>query len=445
MLRFAPSPTGNLHAGNARVAILNYLYAKKNNLNFFLRIDDTDHERSEQKFVDSILDDLEWLKIEYKKVVRQSERLKVYRDVFEQLKQKELIYPCFETLDELSLMRKVQLKMGKPPVYDRSSLKLTKKEISGFLNSGLSPHWRLKLDDKPTRWKDLIHGDINFDNLSVSDPVIFRSDEMPLFTITSVVDDSEFNVTHILRGDDHITNTAAQIKLFSYIDAPIPKFGHFPLMRTKSGDGLSKRLNSLSIKEFKSKKIIPIVITNYLNKIGTSLSVDDADDLQTLVKNFSLSVFSKNSVLFDIDDVLRLNSKFIKSLSFKELKSFTNITIEKEFWEIFKENIDTFDDLSEWLEIVYEGKHSKQKITLATELFDLLCESLPNEINSDTWSKWTQKILKNFEIKSKDLYVNLRMLLTGKKYGPSMNQLLTLLDRDEIIKRINLNCEKTTN
>ena len=247
MLRFAPSPTGFLHFGNIRVALLNFLFAKKNKLNFFLRIDDTDKERSKDEFTSSIVEDLKWLGIEYFKVIKQSERLEKYKDIFKFLKNKNLIYPCFESSDELSFKRKILLKQGKPPIYDRSSLNLTKSEIASKIQSGINPYWRLKLDERPIEWNDLIHGKITFNNLSVSDPVIFRSDEMPLFTITSVVDDAEMRVSHVFRGDDHITNTAAQIKLFKSIDASIPDFGHFPLIKSKTGEGLSKRSNSLSI------------------------------------------------------------------------------------------------------------------------------------------------------------------------------------------------------
>jgi glutamyl-tRNA synthetase len=214
MLRFAPSPTGLLHIGNLRVALLNYLFAKKNNIKFFLRIDDTDLERSSQKYTESIISDLEWLDIDYFDIFKQSERMNKYIDVFNFLKKKEFIYPCFESAEELSLKRKILLKQGKPPIYDRSSLKLKKSEISSLISSGKKPHWRLKLNDELINWEDQIHNKVIFKNLSISDPVIFRSDELPLFTITSVVDDVDLNVTHIMRGDDHLTNTAAQIQLF---------------------------------------------------------------------------------------------------------------------------------------------------------------------------------------------------------------------------------------
>ena len=440
MLRFAPSPTGNLHIGNARVALLNYLYAKNKKLDFFLRIDDTDKERSDEKFVESIVDDLSWLGISFSKIIRQSNRLSIYEDIFNELKKKKLIYPCFETQDELSLKRKIQLKQGKPPIYDRSSLKLNKKEISNLISTGKLPHWRLKLDERPISWNDEIHGLVKFDNLSISDPVLFRSDEMPLFTITSVVDDADLKVTNILRGDDHITNTAAQIKLFQYLGSSIPNFAHFPLMRTKSGTGLSKRLNSFSLKEIKKRNILPIIVLNYLSKIGSSLSIDNLDNIENLIKNFEIEKFSKNSVLFNDDDLYRMNSKNIKELPFKDLKRYLNFDYDEKFWEIIRGNVEKFEEIKEWHNIVYQG--SSVKIQVDEKLLNLIKTNIPDKINKDSWQVWTKSILESAEIKPKELFIKIRILLTGKKFGPSMNELLTLFNKTEILKRIDENSEK---
>ena len=440
MLRFAPSPTGFLHIGNARVAVLNYLYSKKHDLDFFLRIDDTDNTRSEEKFVDSIYKDLEWLGIKYSKVVRQSSRSKKYKEVFNDLKNKELIYPCFETQEELAIKRKVQINQGKPPIYDRASLNLNKNEISNLISKGKQPHWRLRLDERSISWNDEIHGEIKFDNLSISDPVLFRSDEMPLFTITSVVDDIDFKVTNILRGDDHITNTAAQIKLFEYLGGQIPKFGHFPLMRSKTGAGLSKRFNSFSINEIGKKKIFPIVLLNYLTKIGSSVSIENIDDLEKLKTDFQINHFSKNSVLFDEDDLYRMNSKYLKYLPFDVLKKNFDVNCDKRFWEIIKKNIEKIDEVEEWKEIILNG--TDLKISVSPELLESIKKFIPNEINEKSWKIWTDKILEENKIKPKELFVTIRLLLTGKKFGPSMNELLTLLERKEIFKRIEDNSGK---
>ena len=439
MLRFAPSPTGYLHIGNARVAVLNYFYSLQKGLDFFLRIDDTDKERSDEKYVDAIKRDLSWLGIKFKKIVRQSERLESYKSVFELLKKKKLIYPCFETSEELALKRKVLLKQGKPPIYDRNSLNLKKSEISSLINSGKLPHWRLKLDDEPIFWNDKIHGDVKFDNLSISDPVLFRSDEMPLFTITSVVDDVEFNVSNILRGDDHITNTAAQIKLFRYLGSEVPNFGHFPLMRSKTGSGLSKRFNSFSLDDLRKRKIFPLIILNYLNKIGSNLSNDEIDDIDLLKKNFDLSSFSKNSVLFNDSDLERLNSKYLKTLTYHNLKKFFDVKYDEKFWDIIKNNVDDLKEIDEWYQIL--NFNHNQKTAIEPELYTLIKEYLPPKIDKDTWSIWTTKILEVTKTKPKDLYMKLRFILTGRNYGPSMNEMLTLYSREEILKRIESNCD----
>ncbi|MEE2695233.1 MAG: glutamate--tRNA ligase [Pseudomonadota bacterium] len=442
MLRFAPSPTGFLHMGNVRVALLNYLYAKKNNLNFFLRIDDTDRERSKKEYVDSIIDDLKWLGIDFSNVIRQSDRAKKYNDIFIYLKKKNFIYPCFETPEELSLKRKILLKQGKPPIYDRTSLNLKKSEISSLINSGSNPHWRLKLDDKSISWKDMIHGTITFKDLSISDPVVFRSDEMPLFTITSVIDDADMKVSHILRGDDHITNTAAQIKLFKILDSAIPNFGHFPLMKALSGKGLSKRSESFSIKEFRRKKIFTIVILSYLKRIGTNQPIEEIDNLDSLIKSFDLQGFSKNSVFFNPEDIERLNSKYIKTIDYENLKEKFDIKFDSFFWEIIKPNVDSIQEASDWFDLLNNNFEQKERIMVKKDIKSLIIKYIPKKIDKDSWSMWTKQILENCDIKPKDLYTTLRTILTGKKFGPSMNSLLTLIVKDEIIKRVESNCEE---
>ncbi len=441
MLRFAPSPTGYLHAGNLRVAIINYLFAKKYDLDFFVRIDDTDTERSKKIYVDSILADLEWIGINSRKVIHQSDRQEKYKEVFEYLKKEELIYPCFESSEELSLMRKILLKAGKPPIYNRDSLKLSQVEIDKFIQSGKRPHWRLKLDQNPISWKDMVHGTITFKDLSISDPVVFRSDEMPLFTITSVVDDCEFNVTHIFRGDDHITNTAAQIKLFSYLGSKAPQFGHFPLLKSKSGAGLSKRDNSFSIKEFTKDKIFPTVIINYLCKIGSSQNYENIDDMKAMIGSFDLSNFSKSSVIFDYQNLKRINSKYLKTIPIDELKKLGINNINEKFWNIIKENTDTIEDIDDWHDIIYNKQKVLKKIKIGSKIKKDLEKYLPKKIDTNLWELWVKTILGKNLIKPKELFVNIRLILTGKNYGPSMTHLLTLFDREEILWRIENNCE----
>ena len=442
MLRFAPSPTGFLHMGNMRIALLNYLFAKKNNFRFFLRIDDTDKERSKNVFEDSILDDLNWIGIEYYKIIKQSERESKYKEVFEFLKNKNLIYPCFESSEELSLKRKILLKQGKPPIYDRSSLKLKKEEIRALISSGKKPHWRLLLDEDSISWDDMIHGVINFNNLSVSDPIVFRSDQMPLFTVTSVVDDADMGVSHIIRGDDHITNTAAQIKLFKLINAKVPVFGHFPLMKSKSGKGLSKRTDSFSIKECRETKISTVVILNYLKKIGTNQPMENFEGLTKLIENFDIKTYSKNSIFFDTGDIIRLNSKYLKSMKFSILEKTYNIKFDAKFWEIIRSNVDSIQEAEEWYKIINDGLVINEKIKIKKGLKTIIFDSLPKKVDEDFWTIWTNRILENYNSKPRELFILLRQILTGKRFGPSMNDLLTLLKKDEIIKRVDFNCEE---
>lgn len=441
MLRFAPSPTGFLHIGNLRVAILNYLYAQSKNIDFFLRIDDTDTERSEEKYTKSIISDLDWLGIKYSMVIKQSDRKEKYKDTFNLLKKKSLIYPCFETSEELSFKRRLLLKQGKTPIYDRASLRLKKSEISSLLSSGIEPHWRLKLNNESVSWQDEVHGEIIFKNLSISDPVVFRSDNLPLFTITSVVDDADLNVSNILRGDDHITNTAAQIQLFKMLDSKVPNFGHFPLVKSKTGESLSKRMKSNSIVDIRNN-ITAVVLINYLSKIGSSKSIDEINEINELVSTFSMKIFSKSSIMYDYNELERLNSKFIKNLEYEKVQEYKDCEYDKNFWEIIKSNIDNLNEAEDWFKVLSTPLYIDEKIKLTPSLKQLIFKHVPNKIDEEAWSEWTKKILEKYDIKPKELYTKLRILLTGKKFGPSMNKLLTLLSKDEIIKRINLNSEE---
>ena len=437
MLRFAPSPTGRLHVGNARVAILNYLFAKKNKLKFILRIDDTDKNRSKESFIKLIQEDLKWLGIHYDSTFNQSNRMKKYYEVCEILKKKGKLYPCYETPEELELKRKIQLKTGKPPIYDRSSLKLSKKDISEYDRLGRKPHWRLLLDDDPIHWVDLIHKDINFEKLSISDPVLVRSDDTPLFTITSVVDDIDFNISHILRGDDHLTNTAAQIKLFKYLGGNIPNFGHLPLMKSFSGAEMSKRSNTFSLKEIREKKINPDALNTVLSLLGTKFSTDEILSIDELIDKLDLENFSSAPIKFNYEDLYRLNSKFIKELSYTKIKKIVKYDFSNSFWEAIKSNIENIDDIDVWLDIIYNENFSNIKSIKDKKLLEVAQFSLPDEIDHNSWKKWTDLIKDKSGIKGKNLFMPLRIALTGLENGPEMKLVLPLMKREEIIRRLN--------
>ena len=436
MLRFAPSPTGLIHVGNARVALLNYLFAKKNNLEFILRIDDTDYERSKKSFTDAIKDDLNWLGIQYDYSFKQSDRLKIYEEITEKLKQKGKIYPCYETPDELELKRKILLKTGKPPIYDRSALSLTLKEKKNFESSGRKPHWRLFIDNESIEWNDLIHKMIKFENLSISDPVLIRSDNNPLFTLTSVVDDIDYKISHIFRGDDHITNTAAQIKLFQYLDSDIPSFGHFPLMKSFSGEEMSKRLNSFSLKEIRKKKINPDALNTLLSKLGTPFPVDSIYSLTELSSQLDLNKFSLSSIKFNYEDLFRLNSKYLRDLDYKNVRSLIKEDFSESFWTAIKSNIENIDDILLWLNIIQSDKFINNKDIDDIDILKSAEYNLPVKIDENTWSIWTKKISRETGKKGKSLYSSIRLAITGLEKGPEMNLVLPLINRNEIIRRL---------
>lgn len=436
MLRFAPSPTGFIHVGNARIAILNFIFSKSKNLDFFIRIDDTDTERSEEMYKTMLFQDLDWLGIKYKFEIYQSQRLKIYKKVAKELENKGLIYPCYETPDELNLKRKILLKSGKPPIYDRSSLKLSKEEKNRFEKEGRKPHWRFKLNEEPIFWNDLIHNGITFEKLSISDPVVIRSDNTPLFTLTSVIDDVEFGVTHILRGDDHITNTAAQIQLFQHIGSKsIPYFGHLPLVKSIDGESLSKRKDSLSIKKIRESGIQSISLFNMLSKIGTSHPNQHLHSIQKLIEKFNLKKFSKSSLYFDFRELERINSKYLSTLDYKKINQIADQNISKNIWDTIKPNIKSLKDINNWISILDAGfeiiddKTNKKLIEESKFL-------LPEKLTKNSWMEWCKSISEKTGVSGKKLFLTLRLKITGLESGPEMNTIICLLGRNEILRRL---------
>ncbi len=436
MLRFAPSPTGFIHVGNARIAILNFIFSKSKNLDFFIRVDDTDTERSEEMYKRMLFQDLDWIGINYKFQIYQSQRLETYKKVSDELKNKGLIYPCYETPDELNLQRKILLKSGKPPIYDRASLKLSKEEKNRFEKEGRKPHWRFKLSEEPIFWNDLIHNEITFEKLSISDPVVIRSDDTPLFTLTSVIDDAEFGVTHILRGDDHITNTAAQIQLFQHIGRKsIPNFGHLPLVKSIDGESLSKRKDSLSLKKIRESGIQSISLFNMLSKIGTSNPYEHLDSIEKLIEKFDLKKFSKSSIYFDYRELERINSKYLSKCDYKKISEITDQKISKNTWDAIKPNIKSLKDINNWISIldsdfeIVEDKNNKKLIKESKFL-------LPEKLTKNSWMDWCKSISEKTGVSGKKLFLTLRLKITGLESGPEMNTIICLLGRNEILRRL---------
>ena len=436
-VRFAPSPTGYLHIGNFRTALINFLFAKNKNGHFMLRIDDTDDERSLKKYEDAIKEDLSWVGINWDSLEKQSSRLSYYDQALQKLLDKKRAYPCFETAEELSLKRKKQLSSGKPPIYDRSALNLSDSDIADFKAKGRSPHYRFLLDHKDVNWNDLVKGASQYNMSNLSDPVIIREDGRVIYTLASVVDDIDFEVTDILRGEDHMTNSAAQIQLFEALESSPPNLGHLSLLTDISGAGLSKRMGSISLRDLKDEGFQPMAISSLLSKVGTSDAVEIFRDINQIISDFDISKFGKSKPKFDKNELRGLNSKFFKMLDFSDisnqLKKF-NFKISSDFWELVKGNIENLEELELWWNIIYgniEPKYNDENF-LNTAL-----ETLPEgNFDKNTWTNWTSILMEETGRKGKELYNPLRMCLTGQNKGPEMATLVFLMGREKVLERL---------
>jgi glutamyl-tRNA synthetase len=428
-VRFAPSPTGHLHIGNFRTALVNFLFARKEKGHFMLRIDDTDQERSTLEFEKAIIEDLSWMNLNWDSLEKQSTRLKRYDETLETLLDKKRAYACYETADELSLKRKVQLSSGKPPVYDRSSLRLSDSEIADLKSKGKKPHYRFLLDHSEVTWNDLVKGQGKYHMSSLSDPVILREDGRVIYTLASVVDDIDFEITHILRGEDHMTNSAAQIQLFEALGSIAPNLGHLSL--------LTDILGSLSLKDLRNEGIHPMAISSLLSKVGTSDPVEIKKEIETIILYFDINKFGKSKSKFDKNELSILNSKIYQLIDFEEINedlNKMNISITKEFWNLIRGNIALLKNVKDWWDICFGTIDS---IIENQDFLDLALEVLPiDQFNETTWSTWTKTISQETGKKGKELYMPLRLCLTGQNKGPEMADLILMMGRDKVIKRL---------
>ena len=436
-VRFAPSPTGFLHIGNFRTALVNFLFARKEKGHFMLRIDDTDHERSSLEFEKAIIEDLSWMNFKWDSLEKQSNRLKRYDEALETLLDKKRAYACYETAEELSLKRKAQLSSGKPPVYDRSSLRLSDSDVADLKAKGNKPHYRFLLDHSEVIWNDLIKGGSKYHMSSLSDPVILREDGRVIYTLASVVDDIDFDITHILRGEDHMTNSAAQIQLFEALGSAAPNLGHLSLLTDISGAGLSKRLGSLSLKDLRNEGIHPMAISSLLSKVGTSDPVEIKKEIETIILYFDINKFGKSKSKFDKNELSILNSKIYQLIDFEEINEDLkkmNISITKEFWNLIRGNIALLKNVKDWWDICFGIIDS---IIENQDFLDSALEALPkDQFNEKTWSTWTQKLSQKTGKKGKELYMPLRLCLTGQNKGPEMADLILMMGRDKVINRL---------
>ncbi len=451
-VRFAPSPTGYIHIGNTRTALSNWLFAQKNGGKFILRYDDTDVERSREEYAQAIAVDLDWLGVKPDRVEYQSKRFDVYGKAVEKLKQAGLLYACYETADELERRRKLRLARRLPPVYGREGLKLTEDERAAFEAEGRKPHWRFLLpnfetdpfDTKRTEvhWDDLVRGPQTVDLASMSDPVLVREDGTYLYTLPSVVDDIDLGVTHIIRGDDHVTNTGVQIAIFEALGATAPVFGHHNLLTTISGEGLSKRTGALSVGSLREAGFEPMAVASLAILIGTSESVSAAPSMESLAERFDLASISKSSAKFDPAELDTLNRALLHEMPFSEAQSrLADMGISgakaEPFWLAVRGNLDRFKDAGHWWSIV-DGNLpempdlSEEDRAFLKEAFALL-PSAPWD--HQTWKVWTDAVKAATGRKGKNLFMPLRLALTGQAHGPELADLLVLIGPERTLSR----------
>jgi glutamyl-tRNA synthetase len=438
-VRFAPSPTGFLHIGNVRTALITWLFAKKNFGYFLLRIDDTDLERSKPEYEAAVYDSLTWLGVTWDELAHQSKRFDRYQTLIQKMRESGRLYACYETAEELALKRKSQLSQGLPPKYDRAALVLSDEQKKKFESEGRKPHWRFKLDMAPIEWNDHIRGTVSFDANDLSDPVLIREDGSPLYHLCSVIDDIDFGITHIVRGEDHVTNTAMHIQMFQALGANPPEFAHLPLISDAEGGKLSKRLGAMSIMELRDEiGLEPLSISSLLARLGTSDPIEAFTNYDPLIESFSFAKFSRGTPKFDPDELIRLNTKIIHQTSFSEVK--TRLAqmglqdLDENFWNAVRPNLEKISDIREWWAV---AKGPVSPVIGDPGFAEKALELIPPEPwSNQTWKQWTDAIKSATGRKGKDLFMPLRQALTGKDHGPELGDLLPLIGSDKAKARL---------
>jgi len=430
--RFAPSPTGYIHVGNLRTALMNYMIARKTGGTFILRIDDTDPVRSKQEYVDAIQQDLEWLGLTWDRIERQSDRLDRYAETADKLREMGRFYEAFETPTELDLKRKKQLNMGKPPVYDRSALALTDAEKDAFRAERGAGVWRFKLDHERIAWADGILGDVSIDAASVSDPVLIRGDGQVLYTLASIVDDTDMGVTHVVRGSDHVTNTATQIQMIRAIGGTVPEFAHHSLLTGPQGESLSKRLGTLALRDLRENGVQPMALLSLMARLGSNQPVELRGSLDELIAGFDIGQFGAAPTKFDAEDLMPLTARVNHALPLSAVEDrivalgIAEDDVER-FWAVVRENITVLDDLGEWADLVLNGAEP----LVEPEDADFIAHAmtlLPDGPYTDaTWKDWTSSVKDATGRKGKALFMPLRTAVTGRQRGPDMASLMPLL------------------
>jgi glutamyl-tRNA synthetase len=436
-VRFAPSPTGKLHVGNVRTALVNWMFAKGQGGAFVLRIDDTDLARSTAEFEQGIEDDLTWLGLVWDERYNQSKRFDRYEEAAARLKAAGRLYPCYDTSEELDRRRKVQLSRGLPPVYDRAALALTEAEKAAYEAEGRKPHWRFRLDGKRVSWEDLSRGHAEVDTASMSDPVLIREDGLFLYTLPSVVDDIDMAITHVIRGEDHVTNTGAQIEIFEALGGPVPAFAHMPLLVGEDGQALSKRLGSLSIAEMREKGYEPIAITSHLGRIGTSDPLEVGESIDALGASFAFAKMGRSPARYDTADLDRLNAQALHAMPYETARPRLvelDADLGETFWNGVRGNLQKFADVVEMATIV------RGPVTPLIEdpaFAQAALAALPETIDETLWPVWTAAVKEATGAKGKALFMPLRLMITGQAHGPDMATLAPMIGRERIVKRLN--------
>jgi len=439
-VRVAPSPTGYLHVGNARTALVNYLFARAHNGHFLLRLDDTDTARGRPEYEQAIHDDLHWLGLSWDATDKQSLRHPRYAEIAEQLKASGRLYPCFENEEELAAKRAALVRRKLPPVYDRAALSLTQEQRAAAEAAGKRPHWRFKLSDGEAAWQDLVLGARRVKLPTISDPVLIRADGTPLYTFTSVVDDIDHEITHIIRGEDHVTNTAVQLDVFQAISprTPLPRFAHLPLISGGEGEKLSKRLGSISLRSMRKDGIEPTAITAYLARLGTNK--DPAPlPLAELVAAFNIADFGRSSPRFDPKQLLALNRKILHNLDFAAVQDRLPAGATPEFWTAIRGNLDLLTEARQWWDII-TGDITPPDMPDDQPVLAAALQTLPPEPwGPDTWKTWTTATAALSGAKGRALYHPLRLALTGEDQGPEMATLLPLIGPTRAAARLGAN------
>lgn len=429
-VRFAPSPTGLLHVGNARTALLNWLFAKKLGGKFLLRIDDTDAARSTKAFEEAIYRDLSWLGLTHDGTDRQINRMAKYSTAFYKLQAAGRIYPCYETEGELERQRSLLAARKLPPVYNRASLEPANK--AKWEAEGRKPHWRFLLSRKKVDWTDLVRGPVEIDTATMSDPVLVREDGAFLYTLPSVADDIDMTISHVVRGEDHVTNTAAQIEIFEALGGPVPKFAHFPLLVGASGEALSKRLGSLSLEQLRGDGVEPAAVASYLAKIGTSDPVEPRLTLGELATEFDFAKIGRAPAHFVPDELLALNARLLHITPYGAVSK--QVPQGEAFWDAIKSNLTKLSDVAEMARLV------SGPVTPVIEDAGLAAKAaalLPLEPwDETTWGAWTKAVSAETGAKGRGLFHPLRLALTAQEHGPELKKLLPLIGRERSLARL---------